>query len=1080
MGLCRSCGAENPASGRFCGQCGAQIFALPEERRWVTVVFADLSGFTALAETMDPEDVRVLVDRAFRQLRAIVERYGGTVNRMLGDGMLAVFGAPVAHEDDAERAVRASLEMVGRVAERSDDFGGLSLRVGIGTGEVMFATAGSDADVTVLGDVVNTAARLQQAARRGGVLVGAMTVRSCPNDLSFIPVAPVQAKGKAEPVPAWEAVGAPIGGVRQRRVVAPLIGRDGELAVLRDTWSRMRAARRPAVVTVIGEPGVGKSRLVDELCRELAAAPSEVRVLRGRCLPYGESLAYGAVAAIVRQAAGIGPEDSAAEARSRLAAMVISAGVPDDEELLEHLTLLVGLPADPGEGGAVVYQDRLRRSFRRWLEALAADRPMCISLEDVHWADDSLLDLVEYVMNRVREVPIMVVMQARPELADRRPGWRGSTTVFSVLPLEDLQPDAATELALALCAAHGADVDAALDACGAAGGNPLYAEEIVAMVASGETSPCAGGLPPTITALIEARLDLLDSEERHVVQLASVLGPVFWEGALASMGAPSRVPDVLDRLEVNDLVRASSRTAFSGEPEYRFKHALIRDVAYGMVPRARRRELHAVAADWIEKAAGARAEEYLDQLVYHATQADQGKRTLDYLVRAAERARRTAAHRTEAEILGEAILAAERLGDVTEAAHLRAARGSALSHAAAWGEAGPELEAALAGLPTECVMARASAELNLSEVCFWLLDTAGQRNHAESGLALAEQAGDHKLAGSALASLAQAAQAEGDLATAGTRQLQAVSRAGGIFHQFQASAGLPFYLAGDLDRALALSEQAVAAARIGNDTTFTMYALPHLGLALAARGRYHEADALFEEARRFGTELGAAPLVARSIAMAAGPAADALDYQRAVDADHEAREMAQSLNFAPTAVSAAIDLLIVNARRGAPDADRELEAVVAESVGTIRNWHEWLWQLRFSLARAELALARGDVSAAVTHADDAMARAGRYSRPKYEADAAVVSGRALAHMGRRNDALVHLRRARALATGLDSPALTIRVGAALLEVGPDDDEGVSVSSETLAAADRIRSGLGPAGRKTFDEAEVVRILSAQR
>ncbi|MBA2451176.1 MAG: AAA family ATPase, partial [Chloroflexi bacterium] len=564
---CPACGAENPPTNRFCGACGAKLDAaamaepepappspLREERRWATVLFADLSGFTSLSEQMDPEDVKALAHRSAERLATEVRRFDGTVINVMGDAIMAVFGAPLAHEDDAERAVRAAFAM--RACALADGAQTpLELHIGINTGEVMAGLVGPEerCDYTVMGDTTNTAARLMSAAPTGSVLVGEETYRATRRLVRYRDLPPIEAKGKERPVPAWEALDvAPVPESRPLGT-APLVGRADELALLSGTWTKVCREARPHLVTVLGEPGIGKSRLVAEFERH---SLGEALVLHGRCLPYGEALGYWAFATALKEAATISADDDADVARARLADLVTGV-IPETEgapvEVARHLALLSGLDTEDDRAAPAADQRTLHASARRFLEALARRQPLCLLLEDIHWADDALLDLVEFVVARAHAAPLLIVAQARPELLEKHPAWGRGVRAFTSLSLEPLDEAAGQQLVLALCQERGLPEDVAERVGRGAGGNPLFAEELVATVAE---RGGAAGIPSAIKALISARLDALPIEERSALQLAAVFGKVFWDGGLDALGPSAgaigpraSVTEQLDALE---------------------------------------------------------------------------------------------------------------------------------------------------------------------------------------------------------------------------------------------------------------------------------------------------------------------------------------------------------------------------------------------------------------------------------------------------------------------------------------------------------------------------------------------------
>jgi class 3 adenylate cyclase len=634
---CSRCGRENAAEHRFCGWCGAELVA-PEsagtaERRWVTVLFADLSGYTPASERMDPEDVRAMVEPGLIRCTAIVDDHGGWVNRIIGDAVLAVFGAPVAHEDDAERAVRAGLAMQDCTAEHAGDFGGLRLRVGVNTGEVIFAPVGPDPerDLTVTGDVANTASRLQTAAEPGQVLVGEETWRATRATVDYEETAPLDLKGKAEPVAAWVATRAR-GGPGERPVSAsPIIGREPELAIIDTLWTRVADSAQPHLVTVLGPPGIGKSKLVGEVARRIGHAGG--RVARGASLPYGERVPYAAFGQLVKDLAGIYENDAAAVAREKLDAFTAHALPGTEPELTEHLAILLGM----GRTEQDVEQRKLFTAARQLVEALAREQPTVFVFEDIQWADRSLLDLLEWLPGRVKDAPALFLTAARPELLDTRPGWAGGLRGYTALPLGPLSATQVRAFATLLLAGQ-ADVGGVVDHMErVAGGNPLFIEELVSWSADRE-----GGddFPTTVRAIIAARLDALPETERRLLLDASVVGEVFWRGALTHVaGSADDVDDGLDQLEARDLVRREGASRLHDDEEFSFKHLIIREVAYSTVAKATRRERHRATAEYLETV-GAGAGGSGAILGHHWREAGEPDRAVEHLLAAADQAGR--------------------------------------------------------------------------------------------------------------------------------------------------------------------------------------------------------------------------------------------------------------------------------------------------------------------------------------------------------------------------------------------------------------------------------------------------------
>ena len=617
--ICPSCGRENADDARFCSGCATPLqpeaTARREERKVVTVLFCDLVGSTEQAEHMDPEDVRALLSRYHGQVRAELERHGGTVEKFIGDAVMAVFGAPTAHEDDPERAVRAALAIRDLYVED----GQLDVRIGVTTGEALVALGSRPAEGEGLaaGDVVNTAARLQAAARVNGILVDETTFRTTERTIRYRESSSVVAKGKSEPVLVWEAVEAKSRfGVDVRQLGAtPLVGRGDELEALLGALARARRAREPQLVTLIGVPGIGKSRLVWELFQNVDESAELTWWRQGRSLPYGEGVSFWALGEMVKAQAGVLETDSPEETRAKLSETV-AALVPDpaDARWIEgHLCPLVGLEAE-GEVGSGA-RDEAFAAWRRFLEALAERRSLVLVFEDLHWADDSLLDFADYLADWASGVPILVVATARPELLSRRPGWGGGKSNALTLSLSALTDDETATLVHQLLQTSVLDAEVQQMLLDRAGGNPLYAEEFVRML--GDRPDGELPLPETVQGLIAARLDGLSTEEKALLQAAAVLGKVFWLGAAADLADVQRweAEERLHALERREFVRRERKSSVAGEVEYAFRHLLVRDVAYGQIPRAVRAEKHRAAARWMESLG--RPEDHAEMLAHH-------------------------------------------------------------------------------------------------------------------------------------------------------------------------------------------------------------------------------------------------------------------------------------------------------------------------------------------------------------------------------------------------------------------------------------------------------------------------------
>jgi class 3 adenylate cyclase/tetratricopeptide (TPR) repeat protein len=619
---CPSCGTENAPGAKFCSECGTRLAAATqpvEERKTVTVVFCDLVGSTSRAEQLDPEDVRAELSSYHGRVRSELERHGGTVEKFIGDAVVAVFGAPLVHEDDAERAVRSALA----IREWALEEDAVDVRIAVNTGEALVSVdARPDAgEGLVAGDVVNTAARLQTAAPVNGVLVGEKTYRATEGRIEYREREPVTAKGKQEPVAVWEALSArSLFGVDvDLKPSTRLVGRRRELDLLLDALERARAEREPQLVTIVGVPGMGKSRLVQELSARIEAEPELTRWRQGRSLPYGEGVSYWALGEMIKAEAGILESDAAPVAESKLSETLARVCSGQEIEWLRTmLQPLVGI-ADDASGG-----DRRVEAFaawRRFVEALASERATVLVFEDLHWADDGLLDFVDSLVDWATDVPLLVIATARPELLARRPHWGGGKTNAATLSLAPLSETETAELVHAILerSVLSADVQSAVLA--RAGGNPLYAEEFARMVA--ERGDLPGGadfeLPDSVQGLISARLDLLTRTEKELLQDAAVVGKVFWPGALVAKRDASALGDALQGLERKEFLRRERRSSVEGEVQYTFRHVLVRDVAYAQIPRAARAERHEQVAEWIEQ--NVRSEDSAELLAYHYSNA---------------------------------------------------------------------------------------------------------------------------------------------------------------------------------------------------------------------------------------------------------------------------------------------------------------------------------------------------------------------------------------------------------------------------------------------------------------------------
>jgi len=836
---CPACGAPIPPGQKFCGECGTLVSGSAAastrrpsptavaERRLVTVLFADLVGFTPFAEERDAEQVRETLSAYFALASEIVARYGGTVEKFIGDAVMAVWGVPTAHEDDAERAVRAGLELVAAVPALGT---GISIRAGVLTGETA-VTLGAVNQGMVAGDLVNTAARLQSAAPGGTVLVGEATRDAAQRAIAFEAAGDQTLKGKAVPVPAWRAVRvvADRSGIgRADALEPPFVGRADELRLLKEQFHATGRERRARLVSVVGQAGIGKSRIAWELEKYLDGVVELVRWHRGRSPAYGEGVTFWALGEMVRRRAGLAEGDSEATTRAAVTA-TLAQHVPDAEErrwIEPRLLALLGLAETPPGG-----RDELFAAWRTFFERLAVDGTVVMVFEDLHWADDGLLDFIEHLLDWSRNQPILVVSLARPELLDRRPGWGTDRRGAVALRLGPLPEANMRELLAGLVPGLPDGVVARI--LSRADGFPLYAVETVRMLlADGRIEPADGAyrpvgdlgdleVPGTLHALAAARLDALPADERAAIQAASVLGQTFTPSALAAVigGEIESLEGRLVNLRRRELLAVETDPRAPTRGQLAFMQALIREVAYSTLAKRDRRARHLAAARYFEAAAddelaGVVATHYLEAY----RQVPEGE---EGAAIAAEARRALLAAADRAEALGNLSGAAETLRaaievtqDAAERAGMRVRRGWNLVLSARFEEGERELAEAVASW----------TELNRPG------DALG---------AIARQVGS-------LLSRARIS-AAGDLVHAHRASAEALfddpeARSG--LAAFMEVAGRAAFRAGDHERAILWSDRALQIAEpLRLDEVFAM-ALITKAAALVSAGRFREGRAL--------------------------------------------------------------------------------------------------------------------------------------------------------------------------------------------------------------------------------------------
>ena len=616
MLTCPACGMEHPDGARFCMNCATALAAaspMAEERKVVTTLICDLVAFTAMSEAADPEDIDNLLGKYSERARKVIESHGGTVEKFIGDAVVGVFGVPTVHEDDPERAVRAGLRLIEALEDLTRPDGApLEARVGVNTGEALVRLDVDPASGRgfLTGDAVNVAARLQAAAPPGGVAVGALTHELTSRVIEYDELPAIAAKGKAEPVAAWLAK-APVsrlGMEVDRDKLTPFVGRELELSYLRALSDKAVSTSSPQFALIVGEPGIGKSRLVQELFAYVDSHPEMTTWRQGRCLSYGEGITFWALAEIVKAQAGILETDDVEIVAAKLDAVVPEGA--DRAWLANRLRALVGLEAPQAE------REENFTAWLRFVESLAVDEPLVVVLEDLHWADDGLLAFVEHLATHADAVPLLLVGTARPELFEHHPTFAAGGAQVNRISLGPLASEDSQRLVACLLGDTDTPIQKVTDIVERSEGNPFFAEESARLLLDRASE---AQVPASVQAVVAARLDALPGEQKAVLADAAVVGEVFWDGAVAALdhGEREAVDVTLRELVGRRLVRRIRDSSMAGEGEFAFAHSLARDVAYGALPRRVRAKRHAKVAAWLERKVGGDVREESELLVHH-------------------------------------------------------------------------------------------------------------------------------------------------------------------------------------------------------------------------------------------------------------------------------------------------------------------------------------------------------------------------------------------------------------------------------------------------------------------------------
>ncbi|HZR19862.1 MAG TPA: AAA family ATPase [Verrucomicrobiae bacterium] len=1053
------------------------------ERKLLTVLCLSV----VLSNEADPEDAQVFMTRCLEALKPAIFRYEGTLTQVLGDGLTAVFGAPVASEDHPQRAVHAALESR-RVLERcaanlkeccQSDF---ELRISINRGLVIAGPGKEKGQYTASGETVSLTSRLLSLVKPGQILVTAETHKAVKDYFFTHPVGEKFLRVNGRPMRLFEVTGAQAPQNRLEATAAaglsPFVGRARELGLLHERLGQA-AEGQGQVVVLAGEPGVGKSRLLLEFRQ--SAQVEEVSWVTGRSLSFGHQIAYLPIIDLLKNLFEIEESDQEEAVTGKLENGLRALGEEPGMglPLLKYL-LSLGCP-EPLVAEMEAQQRRLMifELLRKLILKRAQLNPLVLMIEDLHWVDKTSEAFLVSLAESIKMSRALLVLTYRPTYRSPFPDWSYVTRVM----LQQLSTLESAELTKKIL--DGAEPPAALRRLIAdkTEGNPFFVEEMIkSLLETGalvlrdgkyeaNNSLPEGLIPETIQDVIMCRIDHLEASPKRALQLAAVIGREFSVRLLETIAELDEpLPESLKQLKGLELIY--ERSLF---PEHTciFKHALTQEVAYHSLLIQRRKELHRLVAAAIEELYSSRLSDFFGILAYHYEKGEEWERALDYLVRAAEASHRVGAYREEASLLSRAMPIAQRLGKTPLVADLRGRRGSAWVKLGSWAEAKPDLEAALQELPASSAERQAELLLDLAGACFWKLDVPEMCRYTHLGHDVARKTSRKDLIAASEAWLAAAQQCAGNLQGAARLFKRALGRGADYCSASHAMYPLNLYWRGRLGEAVERSREVADLYRHLSDAFAATFGHPHLGLALAAQGRYREAMVVFQEARQLGLKHEVWTFHARAIAMSAGFHLDVFDFEGNEAIALEARERARFAGFAPSLVSAGVDLIFNFSSRGEIARAEELLAETAQAAKAVGGWHGWLWDLRLTQARAELALRRKRWREALGWAEESFARNCRKGRIKYRIAALISKATALVALNRKREAVADLRMAIRLARPVGDPALLLRACCALLDIEGND----RLLVEARATAKRIYQEL-PEGhmRDRFQAAEAVRRL----